>query len=1801
MRKISSTILSLMLLLSITSNGVAFAETNTETPVMQSVQYVTPTTATTSVSDNTDTSTVDSDSTQEGVEGKTTVETSEDTSSDKETTTEESASEKTTTKEVNNTTSTVNEEKDTTSSDTKTEDSKAVEETTEKADDKSATEETKTTVKEETKKEEATKEEDKKEEEKEEDPNVKDISDRVEKNGINVTIAYSEDGGITSYIPRFTLALRTGTGKVVSTIEAGPQNYNAATQTYDLVFPNKNGYKLDDDFQLYLSNADSMVKKLEMYVGVTDKDGNYKTYVTTLGVGNYFKFTVGLDEYYASASDEEKEKITRDIQPSKSNPLKGSLFTDSSKVGFYLLTSSGAPVKNTKLTVTTDSNEYTITSDSRGIAWINSSSLSQTVYLSSEGNSFAESNRDKLKYSLPAYFSADSQSSTVILPVTLVVGKTYGDADIGYGADEDNSSNGNKSGNVDLDYNTKGKMDLSKQWTMVDLVLTNKDGKELTITVDHTIKSLGNLEDGTYSVKAKAEYANVQLSSSTLTVKDGKGKLSLTASPMYTLQVDKDGESFKFKVLNVEGLEGKVYSGKDPITFAVTAGESFMIQDVASGEVYTVAIDTNSKVTRLVLGAGVVYGGSATAPHTGDIIYFLVAIFVLALAGVAVSYYYHRKGKLVLATPTLSPEQKQTIKKGTNLFMVLLMLGGLLQYGAGTANAAAGTGSGTGGSVGSVGGVSSGIIKASDTVSVLQVSIIDGKKNNSVQLAGDSSKTELSDAFKFDKEYAKNALFMASNSTNRNAFLHSGSSYGLFNNSNGTVTRIMGKDTLGFGDSLKSNGVKGTMSSRMMKAPESAKNSNNYLEKFMGYAMTYLNSSENSGRQLWKDQNNSSGLSPSVSNKNIGDILDSQFASWLGKQSGVGDLYDKENKDLNMAKLFESYISKMRSVGQNDVADALEANIASSIDSKGNSDYILLFQVVQGFEPANARGSKGYLFMPMSDSTKWYKYYREKSSSAMRNVNDNEEAKILYGVSGDNGTTDYQKQAPTYTFTANARNGTGVALKPKTSKVPIAPNTSSGVKTNPFTGWGYFNLRNLEEYTIPQIIPEVKVQLKVNVKKSGKTVKTITKPLTLYNGKDTANLYNVYPTDILTGEMLIDNLYQLDTGSKATVNIVDNKDKENINKSTMKKSTKGKDTTFKLPNSVNERWKMVFEDNVADTLNLHYYLGGSGTTSSVEKKYSNGKSSNATLTITVNATEVDREEDSNKKASLTVPQWKIGQYDSNIASGSDYAKATYLMSFDAESFINPKITNGGWTQLRTTDADLSKTPYIYKASTTSKDSLNTYLSAFQKYKEFRLTSNVLAYRDSSIGQNINLANWVNNFSLYGGNIQPNYSTKTGSGNVTKSTTLKMSVRDDKDHKYKETRSKWVDKVEYVNGKWSLGYSKDYTYEGKVTKDYTDASYKLSVAFKKYNTASTKAHANFKNDSGKTSTSYWEAKQGSKILKIVPEVFMSYDDTQGNTSGVFVVGEKAREIKPVHYNTMEMKDMNIATKVTGLTTATEVEAKELASRLKTKGASVAYKGSPITGNMEVEGDLVLKTYALDIGSSALKNAWGNSSYSTDAVNEEFLSRNGKKGEDGKYTMQINSTAKLKINGKEYGGQNKKLTAKQKDTSVKEHKVVVRGGKVVSVDGTAVSKLSADMKKVLEGMKLSTSDNIFSSFVSNAGDKLSDSKTVKLGNAMRGTSDLSTSKNWYNEDTTVLVIREYTNTFELPDLKYSDKIPMEIPGLEAPMDKLEFFSKGYKGYVTVNYATNDLSVKYDSSEAGEVNYIVPNVSVVDTMRQ
>ena len=416
-------------------------------------------------------------------------------------------------------------------------------------------------------------------------------------------------------------------------------------------------------------------------------------------------------------------------------------------------------------------------------------------------------------------------------------------------------------------------------------------------------------------------------------------------------------------------------------------------------------------------------------------------------------------------------------------------------------------------------------------------------------------------------------------------------------------------------------------------------------------------------------------------------------------------------------------------------------------------------------------------------------------------------------------------------------------------------------------------------------------------------------------------------------------------------------------------------------------------------------------------------------------------------------------------------------------------------------------------------------------------------------------------------------------------------------------------------------------------------------------------SNVKTENGKTTVAYQVADE----LNVYPEIAMLFDNDSNNSSIKWAVGEQARVISPVIFHTLQFK-LFVTESSIGTSVATDTRALAKARALGQSGKQTIYKGAGVNtaftvgrseSNMNHNGILTVKTFALDItenkNSVNLKKEWGADKYDTLAIHDNFI--NHWMFDRGVATerLEIDGLASTYM-GADVRHQNVALAINNYGTNASpktvisyEHRLIIRGGEVVGVElqdrGTLqystvqlkdLQSKDVGLYEALEGMKLIGANKdatVLTVFEHQTGASLTEQKYIDLVKSAKRsldgfeTNNISLNKGWYSEDATTLVIREYVTNYSVPSQSFSDKISMSVKGLETPINKNDFFSKMGLGHTFINYTYKTMDMKdikndlptnievffehtsREKNEFGNVttDYLVPNVSITDTTRQ
>ncbi len=606
--------------------------------------------------------------------------------------------------------------------------------------------------------------------------------------------------------------------------------------------------------------------------------------------------------------------------------------------------------------------------------------------------------------------------------------------------------------------------------------------------------------------------------------------------------------------------------------------------------------------------------------------------------------------------------------------------------------------------------------------------------------------------------------------------------------------------------------------------------------------------------------------------------------------------------------------------------------------------------------------------------------------------------------------------------------------------------------------------------------------------------------------------------------------------------------------------------------------------------------------------------------------------------SVSVPEWRLSKYTPQL----EYNTATMSLSLtnDISSHITSTFSPEGTYSYSTVNPSGSKSnvrfsDYLHSKAIT-KGSYT--ISHSNPSVTVNITGNLNLVKSTDL-TGIKLSKWLsdNTAETYDLDTGTKGNVYAGNTEIKKSDTLKYSI--DNNNVYNHAYGVYYHPTctNHKNPKDYHSYCACYLVPETPVPTYSPATYGINSTFDRYKAVSTDSKlyklpsATKTESNGKTTV----AKQEATTLNVYPEYAMLFEDDNGNESIKFAVGDMARKIQPITFNTMKYT-VDFRATSTGTAQATAMAAKTTLASKGWGNIPVIYKGAGINNIIDAreskgskdKGILTVKTYALDVGTNVngenLKVAWGNSAYNTATIRDNLLAAFGSKDSSGKWVIKGTSTDKLQID-KLYPANtnNIMLTEKAGAARKTDYKLTVRGGILTEVNGipvTSIKSSNPELYEALVGMRLIGANKdatVFKTYEHQAGAALIEQGFKTLAAKAKDIDNLSVGKGWYSEDSSngVLIVTEYETVFELPISIGSGKIPMTVPGLATPVNKQLLFTQMLPGYIQINYSItskdmgNGLGVvksvvehntKADSAFGNKkVLYAVPNASTLDML--
>ncbi len=321
----------------------------------------------------------------------------------------------------------------------------------------------------------------------------------------------------------------------------------------------------------------------------------------------------------------------------------------------------------------------------------------------------------------------------------------------------------------------------------------------------------------------------------------------------------------------------------------------------------------------------------------------------------------------------------------------------------------------------------------------------------------------------------------------------------------------------------------------------------------------------------------------------------------------------------------------------------------------------------------------------------------------------------------------------------------------------------------------------------------------------------------------------------------------------------------------------------------------------------------------------------------------------------------------------------------------------------------------------------------------------------------------------------------------------------------------------------------------------------------------------------------------QVISVLPKVMMLYDTDDGKTSVRFVSGSQLRTIHPLsnHRSSFNMSnDIRIKSNVSN-----PKKAYTLARAMGNSTTPVVDKGAILNLNYSAKNILTVSSFNLALSTDSY-NTFNRTLYNPDINHELYIKKLGiddnvLSAKLGVYFDNINEAKHIPIS-----------LVKNDDEKIIKHSLEIRSGRVVAVDGLPYSTLSLRMRNVIDNMKLSSpvpSDNVLGAFAQNEGEAVTEQVFCDLSSVYRHYPH-QLGSGWYNEDSTDLVLIEKQNNFDLQNSEVNIKAPLNVKGLETPINDRMKYSRGKK--MDINMVISLDNSAYPVYKTIQSAFIIPN---------
>lgn len=380
-----------------------------------------------------------------------------------------------------------------------------------------------------------------------------------------------------------------------------------------------------------------------------------------------------------------------------------------------------------------------------------------------------------------------------------------------------------------------------------------------------------------------------------------------------------------------------------------------------------------------------------------------------------------------------------------------------------------------------------------------------------------------------------------------------------------------------------------------------------------------------------------------------------------------------------------------------------------------------------------------------------------------------------------------------------------------------------------------------------------------------------------------------------------------------------------------------------------------------------------------------------------------------------------------------------------------------------------------------------------------------------------------------------------------------------------------------NADKSVSYSLDFPEHLPVTYEQKSAIYNLALMFLNHESTPRQApkFSGFEYANPQTGV-FGASLPADEVLSVVPKVMLLIDDEAGRTDARFVNGRLTRNIHPLsnHRASFHLpSELGIKSNV-----SSQKKASSLAKAMGSEGTPVIDKGAKFEMSYAAKEVLKVRSYGLEAPGQA---------YNIEKYHNAYLQSLGMRG--NKIHAKLTSYLSLDSAGKSTRSVILNRNANEKTI---RHRLEIRSGRVVSVDGIAFSNLSWDMRNALEQMKLTGAPNnsVLGAFARQEGRPVNEQVFSDLSMKYRHIPH-QIGTGWYNEDTDALFLVERESAFDLEESKLTLKAPLNVKGLETPINDRMKYSRGIKANLNLQLSL-DNKTNYHSTQLIKSALILPN---------